>query len=57
MVEVLNECPECGTRETERQMIDWMRDGVDIVYTCYGCDIDFVSSMRQPIKEVVHEYE
>jgi len=54
---VINECPECGTRDTDRQMLDWHRDGIDVVYSCYDCEIDFVASLRQPIKEVIQEYE
>jgi Zn ribbon nucleic-acid-binding protein len=54
---VINECPECGTRDTDRQMLDWHRDGVDVMYSCYDCEIDFVASLRQPIKEVIQEYE
>lgn len=53
----LNACPECGTLGTERQMLDWMRGGVDIVYSCSDCQLDFVSSLRNPVKEVVHQYE
>jgi len=56
-MEAINECPECGTRDTERQMLDWMHDGVDIVYSCYDCEIDFVASMRQPVKEVIQRYD
>ena len=57
MMEAINECPECGTRDTEKQMLDWMHDGVEIVYTCETCGLDFVASLRQPIKEVVHRYD
>jgi Zn ribbon nucleic-acid-binding protein len=53
----INECPGCGTLDTDRQMIDWMRDGVDVVYTCYDCNIDFVASLRDPLKEVSHRYD
>lgn len=57
MSEPLNECPECGTLETEKQMLDWVRGGVDIVYSCPDCGIDFVTTLRKPVKEVVHRYE
>jgi len=57
MPDPVNACPECGALETERQMIDWLRDGVDIVYSCPACRIDFVAAFRHPTKEVVHEYE
>ena len=54
---ILNECPECDTLETDRQMIDWHRDGVELVYTCYSCNIDFAVWLGQPVKEIIHEYE
>ena len=57
MSDILNECPRCETLETERQMLDWVHGGVDIVYSCPACGIDFVTSLRNPIKEVVYEYE
>ena len=56
MTTAINECPECRTRETDRQMLDWHRDGVEIVYSCYDCEIDFVTWLGQPTKEVVQEY-
>lgn len=57
MTESINECPECGTLETDRQMLEWHRDGLDIVYSCYECEIDFVASLRDPIKEIVQRYD
>jgi len=53
----LRTCPECDTQETERQMVEWMHDGVDVIFSCPDCMLDFVVSLRRPVKEVTHRYE
>jgi len=53
MSNILNECPDCGSLDTNREMIDWHRDSVEIVYTCDNCKSQFVTKLANPIKEVM----
>ena len=54
---LLETCPECKADNTDRQMVEFESDGIEIVYTCYECSIDFTVWCGASTKTTVHEYD
>jgi len=52
MSEAINACPECERLQIHYEDIETYWDRVELVYVCPGCDLCFVTTLGNAVKEV-----